>query len=250
MVQSRLKVFLFLLLSCFASTTLLQGGFGVASADAQTKVGYIDASKLLKHMSEAVDAESRLGQLVSSWTHEADDMQNELTRKTTEFDRRKLIMTDAERSAFELDIQNLKKKLDDYRQAKYGQNGELYTQQAQLMKPAYEKLQKAIEELARDGSYDYVLDRSSRDVLMLFANAKYDLTLAAARKLNIETDGLTQPLINNAPNPNSPNQQNKPSTNNGQPIQKPMDGSQPGQPPPLPNGSTGGPGGGVVTPPR
>jgi outer membrane protein len=229
-----------IVLKRFALLLLILPIFGLLSQPglAQTKVGYIDASKLLKRMPEAVDAEARLGQLVGQWTHDADDIQNELNRKSGEFDRRKLIMTDAERTAFEVDLQNLHKKLDDFKQEKYGQTGELYTQQAQLMKPAYEKLQKAIEEAARDGSYDYVIDRSARDVTMLYANAKYDLTIVVAHKLNLDTDALTQPLLNNGTppmngqppqqRPNAPNAPTDPSKQ--QPI-VPNGGVQPIPPP-------------------
>ncbi len=205
----------------------------------QTKVGYIDASKLLKQMPEAVDAESRLAQLVGQWTHDADDIQNELNRKSSEFDRRKLIMTDAERTAFEVELQNLRKRLDDFKQEKYGPTGELYSQQSQLMRPAYDRLQKAIEEVARDGSYDFVIDRSSRGVTLLYANAKYDLTLVVAHKLGLETDALTQPLINNNANTNQNGQVKTsiPSTN-GQPPPNQNGANPPIQPPiqPNPNG--------------
>jgi outer membrane protein len=178
-----------------ALLAFVTSNYCVPSLKAQTKIGYIDASKLLKRMPEAVDAETRMGQLVAGWTHEADDIQNDLNRKTLEFERRKLIMSDAERNAAQVEIQNLKKKGDDYKQEKYGPSGELYTQETQMMKPAYDRLQKAIEDVAHDLSYDFVFDKSSKDVVMLYANARHDLTLAVAKKLNIETDALTQPLI-------------------------------------------------------
>ncbi len=219
------KLFLWLLL------LLPLAGMGVGESVAQTKTAYIDAAKILKRMPEAVDAETRLSQLVGQWTHDADDIQNEYNRKSQEFERRKLIMTDAERTAFEVDLQNLRKKLDDFKQEKYGTNGELYSQQAQLMKPAYDKLSKAIEEVAREGNYDYVIDRSARDVTMLYANAKYDITLVVAHKLNLDTDALTQPLISN------PNGQRTPPANGQPPLneQPAMNGQNPNSQPGKPN---------------
>lgn len=171
----------------------------LAFGQGATRVAYIDASKLLKKMPEANDATSRLEQLVAGWNHDAEAMQSDIMRKQTDYDRRKLIMTDAERNAAEIDIQNLRKKLDDFRQSKYGATGDLVTQQNALMKPAYDRLMKAIDEAARDNNFDYVIDRSSRDVVLLYTNSKFDLTLNVARRLGIESDILSQPLINQGP---------------------------------------------------
>jgi outer membrane protein len=173
-----------------------------SQAQQATRTAYIDAAKIITKLPEAQDAESRLDQLVASWNQEADNIQSELNRKKAEFERRKLIMTDAERSATEVDVQNVQKRLNEFRQAKYGPQGELYSQQASMMKPAYDKLMKAIEEVARDGNYDYVLDKSSKDVAVLYSNSKHDITVPVAKKLGIETDVIMQPLLN-SPSPSS-----------------------------------------------
>jgi outer membrane protein len=200
----------------------------------QTRIAYIDATKILKRMPEAVDAESRLDQFVSQWNKEVSDMEADLKRKRDDYDRKKLIMTDAERNAVELDITDLKKRIDGFRQEKYGTGGELYRQQAELMKPAYDKLNKALEEVALDGKYDFVFDRSSTDHSILYTNAKFDLSIPVAKKLGLETNDIFNiPLLNNPLNsnkPNTPNQQNvPPKVPPGQVITPP-----PGSPPPMP----------------
>ena len=194
------------------------------------RIAYIDATKMLKRMPEAVDAESRLDQFVSQWNKEVGDMEADLKRKRDDYDRKKLIMTDAERNAVELDITDLKKRIDAFRQEKYGTGGELYKQQAELMKPAYDKLNKALEEVALDGKYDFVFDRSSNDHSILYTNAKFDLSIPVAKKLGLETNDIFNiPLLNNPLNSNKPNQQNVPPK--GQPPPTPPGGIPPVQPP-------------------
>ncbi len=207
--------------------------FAAAGSYAQTRIAYIDATKILKRMPEAVDAESRLDQFVSQWNKEVGDMEADLKRKRDDYDRKKLIMTDAERGAVELDITDLKKRIDGFRQEKYGTAGELYKQQAELMKPAYDKLNKALEEVALDGKYDFVFDRNSTDHSILYTNVKFDLSIPVAKKLGLETNDIFNiPLLNNPLNsnkPNGPNQQNPPP--NGQPAVPP--GGIPPLPPPT-----------------
>lgn len=202
-----------------------------ASSYGQSRVAYIDAAKILKRMPEAVDAESRLDQLVAGWNKEVADLEADLKRKREDYDRKKLIMTDAERGAVELDITDLKKRIDQYRQDKYGSVGELYRQQADLMKPAYEKLNKALEEVALEGKYDFVFDRSSNDHSILYTNAKFDLSIAVAKKLGLETNDIFNiPLLNNPLNNNKTNgsaQQNPPPPK-----------LQPGMPAPPPGAGT------------
>jgi Skp family chaperone for outer membrane proteins len=187
---------IFLSLIAFASLT---------HAQAATRVGYIDAAKLLKRMPEVKDASARLDQLTSSWTKEATDMQADIDRKQAEYDRRKLIMTDAERNTADLELTNMHKKHDDFLHSKFDQNGgDLFAQEAVLMRPAYDKLNAAIKDVAADGNYDYVFDRSSKDVILLYTNSKFDLTLPVARKLGIESEILSTPLVNNGPKNGTP----------------------------------------------
>lgn len=157
---------------------------------AQSRIGFLDAAAILKRMPEAQDAQAQLDRMTDEWKREAATMDQELTRKRNEYERKKLIMTDAERSAVEVDISELKKRLDKYRQDKFGASGELFTQQQSLMQPVYDKLLKAIEEAAAEAKYDYVFDRSSKDHLMLYSNAKFDLTLNVAKKLGLETNDI------------------------------------------------------------
>ena len=43
------------------------------------------------------------------------------------------------------------------------------------MKPVQDRIFKAIETVAKDGSFDYVFDRNS-DTMLLYVNENYDLT--------------------------------------------------------------------------
>jgi Skp family chaperone for outer membrane proteins len=227
---SRISVF-FLSLFVFSVGGLLFSSLGIAQ---QTRVAYIDAKKLLARMPEAKDAKARLDQLTSTWTKEATDMQAEIDRKQTEFDRRKLIMTDAERNTSELELNNLNKKHTDFIHSKFdGNGGDLYAQEAALMKPAYDKLSAAIKECATDGNYDYVIDRSSNDVVLLYTNSKFDLTLPVARKLGIESEIISTSLVNGSKpgtgtNGTGTNGTGTPGT--GTPGQPQTPGQKPGAP--------------------
>jgi len=88
---------------------------------------------------------------------------------------------------WEKKIQEADKAIVDYRTHKFGTSGELYTKTNELMKPIQDKIFKAIKDIADEGGYDYVFDKSSTTLLM-FANEKYDLS---ARVLAKTSDEMT-----------------------------------------------------------
>ena len=84
-------------------------------------------------------------------------------------------MSDTKRLQSENEISKLETDIANYRQSKFGFQGELYKQQEEIMKPVQNKIFSAIETVAEDEELDYVFDRSG-DILFLYANEEYDIT--------------------------------------------------------------------------
>ena len=74
------------------------------------------------------------------------------------------------------------KKIADYRTKKFGQNGELFNKQNELMKPVQNKIFKVIQDIAKEDDYDYVFDKSG-DILLMYTNDKFDLTSKVFERL-------------------------------------------------------------------
>ncbi len=149
---------------------------GVLSAgDAQTKIAHINSEAVMQALPEAADAQKSLDALVAQWEGELQKMQADWKRRFDEYDKRKLILTDQARADQERELRELDQRIVDYRNKKFGQNGELFQKQNEVMKPLQNKMFKVLEEIAKDEGYDYIFDRSG-EVLLLFANDKLDLT--------------------------------------------------------------------------
>jgi outer membrane protein len=98
-----------------------------------------------------------------------------------EYDKKKLILTDQLRAA-EKETETLDRQISDYRTKKFGQNGELFTKQNELMKPVQNKVFKVIQDIAVEDDYDYILDKSA-DVIIMYSKEKYDLTSKVLEQL-------------------------------------------------------------------
>jgi outer membrane protein len=149
---------------------------GVAAAgNAQSKIGHINSEAILQALPEAIDAQKSLDALVAQWEGDLQRMQADWKRKFDEYDKRKLILTDQARADQEKELRDLDMRIVDFRNKKFGQNGELFQKQNEVMKPVQNKMFKVIEDLAKEEGIDYVFDRSG-EILLLYANDKNDLT--------------------------------------------------------------------------
>jgi outer membrane protein len=167
---------------CVLGITLMLGLAAAPAAFSQAKIGWVNSRAIMEKLPEAQDAQRQIDNLVAEWQSELAKMQNDWQKKFQEYDKKKLILTDQMRTQEEKDLQDLDKKIADYRNKKFGQNGELFNKQNELMKPVQNKIFKVIQDIAKEDDYDYVFDKSG-DILLMYTNDKYDLTAKVFERL-------------------------------------------------------------------
>jgi len=151
-------------------------------AAAQMKIGYISSETIMQTLPEAIDAQKALDALVAQWEGELQKMQADWKRKFDEYEKKRLIMTDQVRSETEKQLRELDQSVSDYRNKKFGQNGEMFQKQNEVMKPIQNKLFQVLETLAKEDGYDYIFDKSG-EILLLYTNEKHDLTQKVLQRM-------------------------------------------------------------------
>jgi outer membrane protein len=151
-------------------------------AAAQAKIGWFNSAAIMEKLPEAQDAQHQIDNLIADWQEELAKMQNDWQKRYEEYQTRKLIMTDQLRAQEEKDLQEMDRKIIEYRNKKFGQNGELFAKQNELMKPVQNKVFKVLEEIAKEDEYDYIFDKSG-DVLLMYTSEKLDLTTVIFERL-------------------------------------------------------------------
>jgi outer membrane protein len=146
-----------------------------ALAAAQSKIAHINSEAIMQALPEAQDAQKSLDALVAQWEGELQKMQDDWKKKFDEYEKKKLILTEQARADQERQLRELDASISDLRNRKFGQNGELFQKQNEVMKPIQNKLFQVLEDVAKDDGWDYILDKSG-DILLLYANPKNDLT--------------------------------------------------------------------------
>ena len=134
----------------------------------QLKIGYVDSEAIMNQLPDSKDAQQRIDTQIADWEKELKEMQKEWKDKYDDYERRKLIMGNQKRAEIEKELVSLETKIDDFRQSKFGVNGELYKKQEEFMKPIQNQVFTAIEEVALEKELDFVFDRSG-DLIFLYA---------------------------------------------------------------------------------
>ena len=159
--------------------------FAVPSlAMSQVKIAYVTTDAIMKQLPDAQDAQKQLDQFVVDWQGELNKLQQDWQKKLDDYDKRKLIMTEQRRADAEKELRDLEQKVAEFRNKKFGQNGDLFLKQNELMKPVQDRVFKAIQDVALEEGYDYVFDKSG-EILLMYANTKFDLTPKVLAKLTV-----------------------------------------------------------------
>ena len=151
----------------------------------QLKIGFVDSKTIMSKLPDALDAKQKIDALIRDWQTELTKMENDKKAKEEDYDKRKLIMTEQTRSDLEAEIKKLDQQITDYRDKKFGTNGELFQKQEELMKPVQNKVFNAIQDVAKEDDLDFVFDRSG-DIMLMYAKEKYDITPQVMDKLKLQ----------------------------------------------------------------
>lgn len=153
-----------------------------AALYSQNKIGYIDSDTIIKQLPDAQEVQKQLDRIIKDWQDELSKIEKEWKDNFDDYEKRKLIMSDQKRMEKEKELITQENKINEFRQKKFGMDGELYKKQEELMRPIQNKIFTVVKEIAEQEEYDYVFDRSG-DHVFLYAKEKFDLTTKVLEKL-------------------------------------------------------------------
>ncbi len=156
--------------------------FFAGASFSQQKIGYVDSKVILETLQDARDAQTNLDNMVQKWKLELQSLNDSLFIMKDDYDKKKLILTEKIKQQKEEELKLQEKKITDFKQNKFGESGEYFQKQTELMKPVQDRVFKAIQDVAKEGGYDFVIDRSTQ-LMLLYMNDRYDLTQKVIKKL-------------------------------------------------------------------
>lgn len=178
----------------------------ISAAFAQsTKLGYVNADRVLLDSNEAAEI-ARLFQLdKQNWTNQVRALDDEIKRLERDFEIRKLSINEATKRDLQNQITTKKTEAGRMLEEYFGEGGKAELRYRELIDPLTKKIHDIIKKIAEDEKYTMILDVSMG--VVLYAAPSIDITEQVLQELNKDTIKPT-PMDPNMSNPN----ETKPNT--------------------------------------
>ncbi|MEI9934518.1 MAG: OmpH family outer membrane protein [Ferruginibacter sp.] len=107
-----------------------------------------------------------------------------LDQMTKDYDAEQVMLSDDLKKKREDELYNRQKELRDLQTERFGFEGDLFKKRQELIKPIQDRVYAAIQKLAIEHSYDFILDKSE-GITVIFADPKLDKSDEVLRYLGI-----------------------------------------------------------------
>ncbi|MCB0407851.1 MAG: OmpH family outer membrane protein [Bdellovibrionales bacterium] len=155
---------------------LLTAVLGLASvfvfgAMAETKLGYVDMQKAIQATSTGKAAKAKLEKDFNKKKKELEKMEADLKKMSEDFEKKAMVLSDDVRGKKQAELQQ---EMMKYQKIVGQSQLEIQKKERELTMPIVKKLRDIIQDVAKNGGYTMILEKSEQSVL--WAKEDADLT--------------------------------------------------------------------------
>ena len=161
-----------------------------SSARAQ-KYAYVNTEYILSNIPEFAQAQEQIDKLSIEWQKELEEKFAEIDALYKKFQNDAPLLTQDMKNRRENEIISKEKAAKDLQKKRFGVDGDLYKQRAEMIQPIQDKVYTAIEKKAKQKQYVFVFDRSDNSNI-LYADPKNDISNEVLKDMGYEP-GKEQP---------------------------------------------------------
>ena len=184
-----------------------------AVAQRSVRVAYVDLDEVLASLPAYAQAQKNLDARVEDWKKEAQAREEVIAGLKQVLAQERPLLTPELIQDRETEINAATQELMQYRQQRFGPEGDLMIARKGMMEPIQDQVYEAIRKLGAEKGYDFIFEKSS-DAVMLYAQKRYDLSDELIRLLSKaqlkEEYSLSDQVINDrikAPEPTEAQEQ-------------------------------------------
>ncbi len=154
------------------------------SAEAQ-RYAIIDTKYILDKIPEYKEAQKSLDVVSEQWQREIDAKQAELDRMYRNFEAEQVMLSDDLKKKREDELFMREKELRDLQRKRFGFEGDLFKKRQEFVKPIQDKVYTAIQKIAVNRQYDFILDKSE-GITVIFADPKLDRSEDVLKEMGVK----------------------------------------------------------------
>ncbi len=140
------------------------------------KIGFVNSAKILQEYSEAIEANKKLDAIGKQWQSELERLSKDLQQRYEDFQKKEPLLKEEEKRIQREELIALEQKGYQFRQEKFGTDGELAIVTDSILRPIKLKVMKVIEEIAKEQKIQFMFDRNEQIMFLLYGEPKYDYT--------------------------------------------------------------------------
>ena len=149
------------------------------------KYAIIDTRYILDKLPDYKNAQAQLDGIAAGWQKEIDTKQTELDNMYKAYEAEQVMLSDDLKKKREDQLFNKEKDLRDLQRKRFGFEGDLFKKRQELIKPIQDKVYNAVQRMAQQRGYDFVLDKSE-GITIIFADPKLDKSEDVLKDLGVK----------------------------------------------------------------
>jgi outer membrane protein len=169
------------LLAVAGLASALVSSSAISSLAQTLKIGYIDSIKIFAENKETQDAERVYRSDVQQWEGQKQRYEADLAKMGEELNAQSPMLSEEKKAERRLEFQ---RKMDEYKkfmEETFGDNGLAARRNKELTQPIVEKINKLIEQIAKEQGLTMVFDVANANIV--YADKTLDLTELVLTKL-------------------------------------------------------------------
>ena len=144
-----------------------------ALASNAQRYAIIDSKYILDKVPEYKEAQKKLDNFSELWQKELDQRQTAMDKMYKDYDAEQVMLTEVLKKKREDELYNKERELRDLQKRRFGFEGDLFKKRQELIKPIQDRVYNAVQKLAVEKLYDFILDKSE-GITVIFADPKLD----------------------------------------------------------------------------
>jgi len=145
------------------------------------RIVHVDTEYIMSKIPGYEQAQKSLDNISTNWQKEIDTKRTEIEQLYKKYQSEKVLLSDEMKSKREEEIIAKEKDVKDLQKKYFGKDGELFNKRQELIKPIQDEVYNAIKEMAIEGNFDYIFDKTTGAIL--YSNDKYDKSDDILKKL-------------------------------------------------------------------
>ena len=145
------------------------------SAQKSERIGIIDMEYILSKMEDYTTASEQLEEKIGEWKREIELKSKYIENLKDSLDIERPLLTKDLIDDRESEIDFETNKLSEYKEKRFGVNGDWVAQELLLIKPIQDQVLNVVQTIAKQKKFDKIFDQSA-DAIVLYSEKKYDIS--------------------------------------------------------------------------